>query len=780
MVNSTQNTNSSGDADFDRINASFADAYYREMVNWVGPRYLATRGTPVPSPERPSVGNNLYGVALSGGGMRSATYGLGVLQAMARGGMLRDADYVSTVSGGGYLGSSLSALWSPSKDPEPVSNPMGVEPDNFPYQFPGPGAGDDAGSIVHGLETPALRHVRENAKMLAHSPGFFDLETWTGLARYVVKTLLLWALAPTALVTLIFLATMFIPEARWDRFSPFTDRLGREAIPWWILLTPLWLLAAFFPLSMLPRQDRIRQRRTIWRVVNLIRRVELLLMWASAGALLMVIGVWAFHEALIQDSGWQDKGLERVLAAVGGVGGVLALIASRIVAVGRGRLLKIASYALNISGYVLIALALVTWYNVLWTTIYPSSENLEIAADTGWDKWQLFWYLLIGSAVPVVLSVTRVGPWFLNWSSLSNLYMRRIRRTWVIGAARDEGSHVSDGWTSVTMRDGLRVSELDGSRKNSPYQLITTALNMPGSAGPELLDRKADGFVISKHTVGSAITGWRDTATSPLKKMTLAEATAISGAAVSPNMGRKTMPGLSPILTLFNIRLGQWVKNPRQRPRLQSFLMAPTRLTYFWKELFGIASASDPWIYLSDGGHFENSGLYELFRRRCRYIVAVDGGGEDPEGDLHFSTLGVALRRARVDLGVEIDIDLSDLERIQDDRDGVDYTSTQVAVGTIRYPAGRSHGTGIGDDPNTGIIVYVKSGLVRGQLTPDIIEYVRGVNPKFPHDSTADQQFDQPQFESYRQLGYFAGSEVVRRAGIGTLREKFLALKRAV
>ena len=712
--------------------------------------------------------------------MRSATYGLGVLQALARGDMLREADYISTVSGGGYLGSSLSALWSPSADPPPLSSPLGVRPDNYPYQFPGPAGGDGTGSVVHGLETPALRHVRENAKMLAHSPGLFDLETWTGLARYLVKTVLLWAMAPVAMVTLIFLLTMFIPETTWDRFSPFEDRFGRQAIRWWVLLTPLWLLAAFFPLSMLPRQDRIRQRWFVWRAVNFIRRADLLLMWLTTGALLMVVGVWAFHEALIQDSGWQDKGLENILAGVGGVGGGLALIGSRIVSVGRGRLLKVASIVLNFSGYILIGLALVTWYHLLWTSVYPSSENLEFASDTGWDKWQLFSYVLAASIVLVTLSATRVGPWFLNWSSLSHLYMRRIRRTWIIGAAVDEGNHPADGWTSVAMRDDLRVSELDGSRNNSPYQLITTALNMPGSTRPELLDRKADAFVISKHTVGSAVTGWRDTAGSPFEKMTLAEATAISGAAVSPNMGRNTMPGLSPILTLFNIRLGQWVKNPRERPLWQSILMVPTRLTYFWKELFGIASANDPWIYLSDGGHFENSGLYELFRRRCRYIVAVDGGGEDPNGDLHFSTLGVALRRARVDLGVEVDIDLTNLERIPDSRDGVDYTAAQFTVGTIRYAAGKSHGTGIGDDPNTGILVYVKSGLVRGQLTPDIIEYVRGVNPKFPHDSTADQQYDQPQFESYRQLGYLAGSEVVRRAGEGTLREKFLALKRAV
>jgi hypothetical protein len=291
-----------------------------------------------------------------------------------------------------------------------------------------------------------------------------------------------------------------------------------------------------------------------------------------------------------------------------------------------------------------------------------------------------------------------------------------------------------------------------------------------------LLDRKADGFVISKHTVGSAVTGWRDTADSPLRNMTLAQAVTISGAAVSPNMGSANIPGISPILALLNVRLGQWVKNPQLRPLRASALGSWRRLIYFWREIFGNASGDDPWVYLSDGGHFEKSGLYELFRRRCRYIIAVDGGGEDPDGDLHFGTLGVALRLARVDLGVEVDIDLHKMERIADETDGVDYVRSQVAVGVIRYPAE----SGRGRDATTGILVFVKSGLVREQLTPDIIQYVRAGNPRFPHDSTADQQFDQPQFESYRQLGYLAGADAAQRAGAGSLAKRFEALRRAV
>jgi hypothetical protein len=483
MVNDNRRrVNGDRDREFEAVNASFSEAYRREIALWVGPRYEAIRARPMPNPDGPSVSNDLYGLALSGGGMRSATYSLGVLQGLARAGMLRDLDYISTVSGGGYLGSSLSALWSPSQDPPPLSRPLGVEADNFPFQYPGPVPESATGSVVHGLETPALRHVRENAKMLGSSIGLLDLETWTALTRYLTKTVLLWAFVPVAMVTLVFLATMFIPESLWDRFSPFDARLGRDAIPVWAALMPAWFLAAFGALSMLPGQDQIRNRRPLFRAVRSARELLLVLAWLTAGALLLVLGIWGFHVALIQDDGWKSNGLEVLLGGTAAVSGGLAAIAARVFAVSGGLKQKVAAYALNYSGYILLGFAMIAWYHLLWTTVFPSSENIGMLGESGWGAWQFVAYGFIGSGAAVLLSLTAVGPWFLNWTSLSNLYMRRIGRTWIIGAGRDEGFAPADGWTSVATRTGLRVADLDGSRHNAPYQLITAAVNRAAPA----------------------------------------------------------------------------------------------------------------------------------------------------------------------------------------------------------------------------------------------------------------------------------------------------------
>ena len=167
-----------------------------------------------------------------------------------------------------------------------------------------------------------------------------------------------------------------------------------------------------------------------------------------------------------------------------------------------------------------------------------------------------------------------------------------------------------------------------------------------------------------------------------------------------------------------------------------------------------MASHKQSIVYLSDGGHFENLGLYELLRRRCKYIIAVDGTGEAAEEQpLTFDGLGLALRRARIDFGVLVDIDLRPMMR--DPATG--HVKSYFAVGLIRCPITDGHGSAEPMDEDTGILVYIKGGIVEDSIPPDLIAYHRGVNPNFPHDPTADQQFDEPQFESYRELGFLAG-----------------------
>ncbi len=226
--------------------------------------------------------------------------------------------------------------------------------------------------------------------------------------------------------------------------------------------------------------------------------------------------------------------------------------------------------------------------------------------------------------------------------------------------------------------------------------------------------------------------------------ISLATAVSISGAAASPNMGYNSSPATAFLLTLFNVRLGAWLPNPAY-PHSKSDMSrsAPANaLRPFLSELSGHADASSPNIYLSDGGHFENLGIYEMIRRRCRYIVVSDAGC-DP--DCQFEDLGNAVRKVMNDLdGVAINFDKLELKS----RKAENGTPVTFAEAEIDYGNGE-----------VGHLLYFKPSYFTTQpkgwtteLSADILAYAN-LHPDFPHESTGDQWFSESQFESYRRLG---------------------------
>ena len=164
------------------------------------------------------------------------------------------------------------------------------------------------------------------------------------------------------------------------------------------------------------------------------------------------------------------------------------------------------------------------------------------------------------------------------------------------------------------------------------------------------------------------------------------------------------------------------------------------------EEAFGLTTDDKPYVYLSDGGHFENLGLYEMVRRRCRFIVVVDAGC-DP--DFAFEDLGNALRKIFIDLGIRIHFD--GLGAIRNRPVGADMELRNAipysAIGTIDYESADGTEEGCGN----GHIVYVKPAY-HGTEGAGIISYATA-HPTFPHESTSDQFFTESQFESYRSLG---------------------------
>jgi hypothetical protein len=161
-------------------------------------------------------------------------------------------------------------------------------------------------------------------------------------------------------------------------------------------------------------------------------------------------------------------------------------------------------------------------------------------------------------------------------------------------------------------------------------------------------------------------------------------------------------------------------------------------------EAFGFTNEQKRYVYLSDGGHFENLGLYEMVLRRCHYILVSDAGCDEK---MEFQDLGNAIRKIRIDLGIDIDINVEPLRPSpQQRRSGMHY-----AMGTIHYSR-------IDPGAPDGILIYLKPSL-SGDEPVDVLEYAAH-HEQFPHEPTSDQFFDESQFESYRRLGEHIAGEV--------------------
>ncbi len=420
------------------------------------------------------------------------------------------------------------------------------------------------------------------------------------------------------------------------------------------------------------------------------------------------------------------------------------------------------------------------------------SETLELVAHAmgSSDRNALLLVLLSGSAALWLLLAWRVD---INLFSFHNFYRNRLTRCYLGGARMaDQQVRTPHPFTGFDKNDDISLGELagkDGVTVCRPFHLLNTTLNM--SAGRELAwqQRKAGSFFFSPLYCGYRLPataeheksagGFAPTANymwTPAAKADqharetgaakaddyeaaieggamLGSVMAVSGAAASPNWGFHTSSAVAFILTLFNIRLGRWCPNPGYKPMPQR--STPTMGGWLLlKELFGATSASSKYLYLSDGGHFDNLGIYELVRRRVSTIVVCDCG-QDESG--RFDDLADTIRKCYTDFGVVIEIDVEDLKG-QGGDSKLRFSKTHCATGRICYPAlsGASSAPAF-----EGELLLVKPSLSEAicAQAPDIRHYALA-NPEFPQQTTADQWFDEAQFESYRKLGYLIGMSV--------------------
>jgi hypothetical protein len=393
-----------------------------------------------------------------------------------------------------------------------------------------------------------------------------------------------------------------------------------------------------------------------------------------------------------------------------------------------------------------------------------SRTKIEFLGEGGIGKLHLLMFLFCLAA-----------SYFLGWRFDINLfafhqfYRNRLVRCFLgaskyaRGNERPELQRHPNEFTDLDPDDDLRLHELARPREDGkvqhPYHLVNTALNLANPKDLGWQQRKAAAFVFSPLFAGYELRyerskrrgGYRSmqlygaggSDALPGSGMKLGVPLAISGAAASPNQGYHTSPGLAFLMTVFNVRLGRWCGNTASESTWRN--LGPMFSNYYlFRELLADTNEASNFLYLSDGGHFENLGIYELVRRRCAVIVACDAGCDD---EFKFEDLGNAILKCETDLGVEISIKVDALRPKQ--KNGP--CAAHFAVGSIKYP-------GI-DRPGT--LIYIKSSMSGGEAVD--IQYYKSMHPEFPHQSTADQWFDEPQFESYRRLGRHIGLNVFGR-----------------
>ncbi len=675
----------------------------------------------------PPKGVETAGLAISGGGIRSATFALGVLQALGARKLVSRFDYLSTVSGGGYLGASLSWFLSRHAEqlrpPQDVPVPFGLDADDFPFGTEDPEA-DRAPDADEGWQAKLLRYLRAHGNYLTPDSDITLLSGISVVLRGMIVSLGVWLPVVTAVFVAFFVLDGSIEEGRLDWSNEPKDEnkmvvslwLGLGLLGVFALACLVYAVSTFF--ARVIKQigwSRYRLRRGFERWAGLVLKATLaLLVLASlrfaagelkesveeTGALSLVLGALAAIPSFT--GGGNDKS-RLPLGVVAGVGAVLLI------------------YGLLLLAYGLAGL----WYDGLAEKI-----GLGVALGVG---------LLVGFRSN------------LNYIGLHRFYRDRLMETFLPAPA--------DGLANRTgpARDAdavlLSDLKLEGEQPHrGPYHLINTNLVLVDSPRPRLQLRGGDSFVLSPRFCGSDATGYRRTEEFAQDSMALATAMAISGAAAHPNtgvggVGPMRQKAVAVLMNLLQVRLGYWIPHPRraqQRSRTPSHFLAMV----YQIAANGYTETSRN-LEISDGGHFENLGIYELVRRRCKFILAIDGAA-DP--GFAFGDLRIAAERVSEDFpGVRIDFDDGHLEKLipSGDEDPIARATCAeqgFAVGRIRYDATYS-----------GTIVYVKSTFLRG-LSLRLRGY-RRAHETYPDESTADQFFDESQFEAYRRLGYAIGAE---------------------
>lgn len=807
----------------------------------------------------------LSALCISGGGIRSATFALGAIQAFAEKGILADFDYLSTVSGGGYIGGWLSA-WKQRENglDKIIPKLQPIAP------APAPGTADP------------VQHLREYNSYLTPKLGLLSTDTWTLAATIGRNMMLNWLVLVPILMFGLMIPRLVLALARLgvtlqafysDSLTKYVTTAVVDAIP--VVGGFLFALGVFNTMRYLPGVGKknhsefdfikyvlipfISAAATFiafdsWYYSNdagyatTLPEFRNLLLWTTGSGAIgwiaylliggktiwrkpqLIVGLtavllftcfstascaWLLTAKVYQGASWPAYVTMAspllLLAFMLAVTFVVGLTSNILQDEDREWLSRAAAWMLlcivtwvGLCILVLLAPAWIIgfpkWSRALLATggaaggwvsalgglssktkaqrgatppqLSTSGLVLDLAAKlaapiflavfltglailTNWllsvsglvnESWDSHEAILENSRVEALLflSVVLLGfGWLMaryinvNKFSLHGMYRNRLIRAY-LGASDDRRN--ASKFTGFAESDNLQMHELVPTLK--PFHVVNIALNLVAGRRLAWQQRKAESFTVTPLHCGNCAVGYRPSAGyGGPDGISLGTAITISGAAASPNMGYHSSPVIGFIMTLFNARLGAWLGNPGPAGSKTWEKPGPSSaIGSLLKETFGLTNDTNEYIYLSDGGHFENLATYEMIRRGCRNIVVLDSGC-DP--DFTYEDLGNALRKIRIDLKIPIEFDES-LKPLR-------TKQARFAVATIRYSAWD-------EKLKDGCLLYIKP-IMLGNEPPDVTAY-QAANETFPHQSTSDQWFNESQTESYRMLGVHTVNEI--------------------
>jgi hypothetical protein len=757
-------------------------------------------------PKRPPGG---LGICLSGGGVRSAVFGIGALQVVAQEGRLGTARYLVGVSGGGY---AAGAMRLGLVKPQPTGKPKGKHTRRPVESEPASTQTDTLAATAEDVfaeGSPEFDYLRRHGKYLAE--GALQ---WLRVFIVVLTGLVI------AQLTLLFAAVVcgwlmgvlygHVPDLAGglNKPQPIAPGVG------WAAAGPavLGLAISLVGVAVETHWPKSRLSRGLTWLAQVFVTVGLIMAVVGVAIPLLVNGANWLTDFLVSKgpvgpSGSLDAAKTTAATATATIvtTGYVATIVAIFTAVGRAAgsaytwLNKNRNLISRVPALVVQWLLVVGGATLLVAAhLYVFARVINYVADSGHAH---FTHDLLFSRRYLYLGIP-LGLFFLatvlidqtRWS-LHPFYRERLATAFAVRRLRNNGTveaerYPRNEWTYLD----THCTYVDPGCEEDPAHRFPQVILMATAnvSGQDLTPpgNHALPYSLSGDWVGSPLLGWIKTSTlrngsqngkgktsSVLgADLTTQAAMAISGAAFASAMGAARSP-YSLLFTLTNARLGTWLPNPRflahhlqaagtkgstrwANPRLPRWRSMP----YLLRELFGVYRPDGRLVLATDGGHYDNLGLVEMLRHGPSTIYCFDASGGNSLGG---SALGPAIALARQELGVtitfpECPMGVSSVDWAEKELDRVG-----VLVGKIDYtdcpappPRANEDVNDTEKRPDLGVLYFA-----RATVTPDAawaVQAYRRTHPTFPNDSTSDQWFNQQQFDAYHTLGRQAATAVIQ------------------